>query len=58
MKTYTTDQKIGRLTTYLVAVMKPFVFDGTEVVFTASDRFMQRMADEDQALAKIDFKIK
>jgi len=28
MKTYKTDQKLGRLTAYLVAVMKPFVFDG------------------------------
>ena len=53
MKTYTTDQKLGRLTAYLVAVMKPFV---NEVEFTATENFMQRMVEEDPALAKVDFK--
>ena len=42
MKTYTTDQKLGRLTAYLVAVMKPFVFDGNEVEFTATDADLQK----------------
>ncbi|MBO7300310.1 MAG: hypothetical protein J6U53_02745 [Tidjanibacter sp.] len=56
MKTYTTDQKLGRLTAYLVAVMKPFAFDGNEVEFTATENFMQRMVEEDPALAKVDFK--
>lgn len=58
MKTYTTDQKLGRLTAYLVAVMKPFVFDGNEVEFTATENFMQRMVEEDPALAKVDFKVR
>ena len=56
MKTYKTDQKLGRLTAYLVAVMKPIVFDGNEVEFTATENFMQRMVEEDPALAKVDFK--
>lgn len=55
MKTYTTFERLGRLTAYLVAVGKPFNFDGSTIEFTASENFMQRMFASDQTLAKIDF---
>lgn len=58
MKTYTTTARLGRLTAYLIAVHKPFVFDGTAIEFTASENFVKQMIAEDPALAKVEFEIR
>ena len=55
MKTYKTS--LGRLLSYLVAMKKPFQFDGFSIEFTAGDLFMTIMKEDDPRLAKVKFEI-
>lgn len=55
MKTYRTNECLGRLTVYLVAANKPFHFDGFSVEFTAGDLFMTMMCEDDARLGKVKF---
>lgn len=57
MKTYKTNECLGRLSAYLVAMKKPFQFDGFSIEFTAGDLFMNLMREEDRQLAKVKFEI-
>ena len=57
MKTYKTNDCLGRLSAYLVAMKKPFQFDGFSIEFTAGDLFMNLMREDDRQLAKVKFEI-
>jgi len=57
MKTYKTNECLGRLSAYLVAMKKPFQFDGFSIEFTAGDLFMNLMREDDRQLAKVKFEI-
>lgn len=57
MKTYKTNECLGRLSAYLVAMKKPFQFDGFSIEFTAGDLFMMIMGDDDPRLARVRFEI-
>lgn len=57
MKTYKTKECLGRLSAYLVAMKKPFQFDGFSIEFTAGDLFMNLMREDDRQLAKVKFEI-
>ena len=57
MKTYKTSECLGRLSAYLVAMKKPFQFDGFSIEFTAGDLFMTIMKEDDPRLAKVKFEI-
>jgi len=55
MKTYKAKERLGRLVAYLIATKKPFVFDGEEIEFIATDRYMACMAKDDAVLATVRF---
>lgn len=57
MKTYKTNECLGRLSAYLVAMKKPFQFDGFSIEFTAGDLFMTVMGEDDPRLARVKFEI-
>lgn len=57
MKTYKTNECLGRLSAYLVATNKPFNFDGFSIEFTAGDAYMLRMRLDDPRLARVKFEI-
>lgn len=57
MKTYKTNECLGRLSAYLVAMKKPFRFDGFSIEFTAGDLFMTVMGEDDPRLARVKFEI-
>ena len=58
MKTYYSNEFLGRLVSYLVAVGYPFHFDGTTVEFTASESFFERMVAADVKLREIIWVVK
>ncbi len=55
MKTYRTNECLGRLSVYLVAMKKPFRFDGFSIEFTAGDLFMTVMGEDVPRLARVKF---
>ena len=57
MKTYRTNKCLGRLTAYLIAMMKPFNFDGRTIEFMATPEFVSRMGWDDTRLGQIEFEI-
>ena len=57
MKTYKTNECLGRLSAYLIAMKKPFQFDGFSIEFTAGDLFMMIMGEDDHRLARVKFEI-
>lgn len=57
MKTYITNQHTQRLANYLVAYRNPFYFDGTDIVFKATEEFVNQMQLLDKVLAKIEFTV-
>ena len=57
MKTYKTKERLGRLSAYLIAMMKPFNFDGRTIEFMATPEFIKRMGWDDILLGQIDFEI-
>jgi hypothetical protein len=57
MKTYRTDQYLARLASYLVAVGKPFQFDGKFIEFTASEEFVPLLKSSDTVFRKVEFEI-
>ena len=57
MKTYKTKKCLGRLSAYLIAMMKPFNFDGRTIEFMATPEFIKRMGWDDILLGQIDFEI-
>lgn len=58
MKTYKTNEMLGRIIAHLVAMHKPFNFNGEVVEFTASDDFMQRMYNLDPRTQSANFIIR
>ena len=57
MKLYTTDQRLGHLAVYLIAVDKPFIFNGTAIQFFASEDFFRFLFAQDPTLSEIHFDI-
>lgn len=55
MKTYKTNECLGRLSAYLMATNKPFNFDGFSIEFTAGDAYMLHMRLDDPRLARVKF---
>ena len=58
MKTYYSNEFLGRLVSFLVAVGYPFCFDGNTIEFTASESFFNRMVETDKKLGEINWIIK
>ena len=58
MKTYKTNEMLGRITAHLVVLKKPFNFDGEVVEFTATEDFMRRLYYLDPSMEKICFEIR
>ena len=57
MKTYRTSEHVARLASYLVAICKPFVFDGQTIEFTASERFINQLIYDDALFSGVNFEI-
>lgn len=57
MKTYRTKKCLGRLSAYLISMMKPFNFDGHAIEFVATPEFVRRMGWDDILLGQIEFEI-
>lgn len=56
MRTYRTTEYLSYLADYLIAAHKPFRFDGTEIEFTASREFIDKMQSEDHLLSVMKLK--
>ncbi|MDM8242851.1 hypothetical protein QUW47_13400 [Phocaeicola barnesiae] len=57
MRTFIASGKyLVRLVSYLVAVGYPFHFDGSEVEFTSSKEFQERLINDDKKLVSLEWK--